>query len=137
MTRPASPLPLDPDARAADALADARRGAAPGELPAPHPDLEERGHPQPGPLHSPHVCKSCSAPIFWAAVLDERGQRVKNPDTGRPRAIPVNAQPDPDGRVVLLHRGRGEGIVAHILRRGERPAPGERLRSQHLCRRRA
>ncbi len=83
------------------------------------------------PLHAPHVCKSCSAPIFWAQLLDEAGRRVRT-ESGRMKAMPVNAQPDPAGNVVLFHR-EGEGIVCRVLRRGEEPPPGARLRTSHFA----
>lgn len=82
------------------------------------------------PLHTPRVCSSCPAPIFWAQVLDENGQRVRRED-GRFKSMPVNSQPDPRGNVVLFHRP-GEGIVCRVLRRGEEPPPGAKLRTSHF-----
>lgn len=134
-----------PQAKDAGNPAGAERepGCDDGDEEPPHPEVEEQEQPSgdvncgnaqvgnPAPLHTPHVCKSCSAPIFWAAILDERGQRVKG-DSGRWRAMPVNAQPDPAGNVVLLHRP-GEGIVARVLRRGQCPAPGAVLRTSHFA----
>ncbi len=28
------------------------------------------------PLHEPRVCRSCGQPVFWAALLDERGRHI-------------------------------------------------------------
>ena len=72
---------------------------------------------QPPPLHSPHQCKSCSAPIYWART--EAG-----------KSMPVDAAPTSDGTVVLTDR-RGT-VMARVLRRDEQPPPGAKLRKPHF-----
>lgn len=84
----------------------------------------------PAALHAPRVCRDCGDPVFWCQVLDVRGRRVRSYDGKRWKAIPVDAQPDPAGAVVLFHRD-GEGIVARILRPGETPPEGAKLRRPH------
>jgi hypothetical protein len=87
------------------------------------------------PLHSPKFCASCRAPIFWAQILDEHGQRIFYEDArGRRRvkSMPVDAEPSPRGNVILFHR-EGEGIVCRTLRRGEAVRFGERLRTSHFA----
>jgi hypothetical protein len=158
-------LPLDPAARAAAVLAEARAGAP--DLPAPYvpstpPPAREPGcdddEPAPNspadagylsreqlsdaaaaraaPVHVPKVCSSCPAPILWAQVLelDEAGRwsRVKNPETGRMKSMPVDFQPNPLGNVILFHR-EGEGIVCRVLKKNETPPPGARLRTSHFA----
>lgn len=88
--------------------------------------------------HAPRVCRDCGEPIYWCQVLDERGRRVRRDDSKGWKAIPVDAQPDPEGTVVLFHR-EGEGIVARILRRGEPGPAGAKLRRSHWprCRKNA
>ncbi len=71
---------------------------------------------RPAPLHEPHCCKSCGAPIFWART--EAG-----------RAMPVDAEPVADGRVILSDR-HGT-VIARVLRRDEEPPPGAILRRPH------
>lgn len=90
------------------------------------------------PVHAPRLCRDCNAPIFWAQVLDDRGQRVPRDGAKGWKAIPVDAQPDPDGTVILFHR-EGEGIVARILRRREDAPAGAKLRRSHWprCRKNA
>jgi hypothetical protein len=101
-------------------------------------DLTNHVKPAPAaPLHEPKTCTSCGAPILWAQVLqlDEHGRwsRVKNPDTGRMKSMPVDFQPDPlKGNVVLFHR-EAEGIVCRVLKQGEEPPPGARLRTSHFA----
>jgi hypothetical protein len=124
--------------------------AGEGPLNAGQEDVCGDVRPQPGsdgnkaplerptaPIHEPHVCRSCTAPIFWAQVLeldeDGRWSRVKNETTGRMKAMPVDSQPDPlKGNVVLFHR-EGEGIVCRVLKRGEQPPPGATLRTSHFA----
>jgi hypothetical protein len=127
-------------------LRDRRR--APAAPPAPPAPPEER-EPAPNspedvgftnfenskpaaPRHDPKLCSSCNASILWAQLLDENGQRIKHPETGRMKSIPVDFQPDPDGNVVLFHRD-GEGIVARVLKKGEAPPAGARLRKSHFA----
>jgi ferric-dicitrate binding protein FerR (iron transport regulator) len=68
------------------------------------------------PLHDPKRCRSCQAPIFWART--EAG-----------RAMPVDAAPTPDGRVVLYDRGGT--VMARTLKEGEQLRPGEKGRRPH------
>jgi hypothetical protein len=70
------------------------------------------------PLHMPKKCSSCSAEIFWAQLPSGR-------------SMPVDAEPTPDGNVVLLHTPEGS-IKARVLKKGERPTPGAPLRSSHF-----
>ncbi len=95
---------------------------------------------RPAPSHVPRVCPSCTAAIYWAQILvaavDPRDGatvwvRSKKPD-GRFKSMPVDSQPDPAGNVVLFHRP-GEGIVCRVLRKGEAPPPGARLRMSHFA----
>lgn len=92
------------------------------------------------PPHVPRLCASCSQPVYWAQILvaavDPRDGstiwvRSRKPD-GRFKSMPVNHQPDPKGQVVLFHRG-GEGIVCRVLRKGEEPPPGAKLRTSHFA----
>lgn len=109
--------------------------------PAPNSPQDVGYRPFEGPSGPvPRLCRSCSAAIFWAQVLvastDPRDGsmiwvRSKKPD-GRYKAMPVNAQPDPAGSVVLFRRV-GEGIVCRILRKGEAPPPGAVLRTSHFA----
>jgi hypothetical protein len=64
------------------------------------------------PSHEPKACRSCGASIYWAQLVDERGEVVKKPD-GAPKAIPVDATPTEKGNVQLY--ARGTGIVARVL----------------------
>lgn len=59
-------------------------------------------------------CKSCRAPILWAKT--KAGKR-----------IPLNAEPDPTGNVVI------EDGVAVVLRRGDGPGPTVRRYTSHLA----
>jgi hypothetical protein len=85
--------------------------------------------------HEAKRCRECNAPIFWAQVL-EKGQRVFVCDarTGRRRvkSIPVDCEPTAAGTVVLFQRA-GEGIVCKMLRAGEAPPGGGKLRTFHRC----
>lgn len=93
------------------------------------PSAPEVVHPPP-PIHAGTYCNSCSAHILWAQVLDEKGERQRKPN-GRFKAMPVDFAPVPNGNVVLFHRP-GQGIVCIVLRRGELPAAGVRLRVSHF-----
>jgi hypothetical protein len=87
------------------------------------------------PRHDPKVCASasCGAPILWAQLLDDAGQRIRRDDHKGWKSIPVNFDPDPvKGNIVLWHR-KGEGIVARVLSKGEQPPPGSRLRTSHFA----
>lgn len=94
---------------------------------------------RPTPSHAPRLCSSCSQPIFWGQILvaavDPRdGATIwvrSKKDDGRFKSMPVNSQPDPAGNIVLFHRP-GEGIVCRVLRRGEEPPPGAKLRTSHF-----
>ncbi len=82
------------------------------------------------PLHAPYACRRCGGAIFWAIVLDERGERLRRFDGRGWRAIAVDAAPDSAGTVLLFHRP-DEGIVCRILNRCEAPPPAARLRRRH------
>jgi hypothetical protein len=71
---------------------------------------------------------SCGASIVWAYVLDEHGQIKRRPD-GRLQRMPVDADPHPEGRVVVY--ARGDEMVARVLRRDEEPRVGEKTRKAH------
>jgi hypothetical protein len=64
------------------------------------------------PVHEPKACRSCGAAIYWAQLVDEAGAVVLKPD-GRPKAIPVDAQPTEKGNVQLY--ARKTGIVARVF----------------------
>ena len=98
---------------------------------APRQAGELVGQLRPAPQHAPKACSSCGAPVLWAQILDDHGQRVKR-DDGRMRSMPVDAEPSPAGNVVLFERP-GEGIVCRVLRRGEQPRAGEKLRTSHFA----
>ncbi len=106
----------DSDARVGAVLAEVRRGIAPSGASAP--------------LHAPRACRSCSTPVFWAALLDDRGNRLRRADGRGWRSITVEAQPDPAGTLLLAHR-EGEGIVCRVLSPGDALPPGGRLRRRH------
>lgn len=82
------------------------------------------------PLHTPHPCRRCGAPVFWGAVLDDLGRRRPRAGGRGWRVVAVEAEPTSDGTVVLAHRD-GEGIVARRLRPGEAPPAGAPLRRRH------
>lgn len=119
----------------------------PGPAAAPPPPEPASNSPedvgyQPVADHMPvpRVCSSCTAAIFWAQILiaatDPRDGstvwvRSKKPD-GHYKAMPVNSQPDPAGNIVLFRRP-GEGIVCRVLRKGEAPPPGAKLRISHFA----
>jgi hypothetical protein len=148
------PLAIPSDPAAVEALARARANlAASGGRPGEFADLPPSGPPEPrpnspenteftnsqtsppgppAPHHDPKLCSSCSAPILWAQVLDDAGQRVRR-DDGRFKSMPVDFQPDPlKGNVVLFNR-QGEGIVGRVLTKGEAPPAGARLRTSHFA----
>lgn len=130
-----------PPQEVADVLARARERAGVREAPAldastappaSAPSDDRKGEvPSPAPRHDGTFCKSCSARILWAQLLDEKGERQRKPD-GRFKAIPVDFDPVPNGNVILLHR-TGQGIVCIVLRKGEIPAAGVRLRVSHFA----
>jgi hypothetical protein len=64
------------------------------------------------PLHEPKECRSCSAQILWAQIVDEDGELVRK-DDGRPKAIPVDFVPTEKGNVQLFDRGGS--VVARVL----------------------
>jgi hypothetical protein len=99
-------------------------GAVPAEAaPAPAPAP---------PAHAPRYCSSCNAQILWAALLDDAGQRIRRDDDKGWKSIPVNFSPDPvKGNIALYHR-EGEGIVCRVLKKGEAPPTGARLRTSHF-----
>jgi hypothetical protein len=124
-------------------LRDRRRTeAAPAPEPAREPapnSPEDAGYLSPEQRSAarpatPSVCRDCSQPIVWGQLLaqDERGAWARQPraDGKGWKAIPVDSQPNPDGRVLLFRR-KGEGIVARQLRAGETPPPGATLRTSH------
>jgi hypothetical protein len=84
------------------------------------------------PQCTPKFCSSCSAPIYWAQTLDDDGCRIWNEERKRFRSMPVDAAPSPAGNVVLFHRP-GEGIVCRVLKKGEEPPPGAKLRTSHFA----
>ncbi len=83
-------------------------------------------------VHSPRFCASCRAPIFWAAILDDSGQRIRNEASGRFKSMPIDWEPRPDGNVIVYWR-EGEGFVCRTLRRDETPRAGEKLRTSHFA----
>jgi hypothetical protein len=142
-SQPGTPAP------APSAAADNRPSNEVGkqeEAPEPRPNSPEDAgfvsfERRASPAHTPRLCSSCAQPIYWAqilvAVTDPRDGapawvRSKNEDTGRYKSMPVNHQPDPDGKVVLFHRP-GEGIVCRVLKKGEAPPPGTKLRTSHFA----
>ncbi len=63
-------------------------------------------------LHEAKACRSCSAEIVWAQLIDESGAIVRRPD-GRPKAIPIDFAPSEKGNVQVYDRGGS--IVARVL----------------------
>lgn len=112
------------DGTAAGALARARTLAGALE-PAPEPDRPPATAPlregpalvpaPTAPQHEPKRC-GCGAAIFWAQT--EAG-----------RSMPVDAEPTPDGNVVLYDRGGS--VCARVLKKGEEPGPLEKRRRPH------
>jgi hypothetical protein len=88
--------------------------------------------PPAAPRHVAKRCSSCAAPIFWAQLLDEKGERIRRQDGRGWKSIPVNLGHDPKGNVVLWDR-KGQGIVGRVLRQGEAPPPGTKLRTSHFA----
>jgi len=112
------------------------QGSAPGNVAEPQPGPASAPHRAPGPpptpaavQHAPAVCKSCSQPILWALVLGDDRRIVKMKTPTKPQVMPVDWQPDPAGRVVVLDR-HGT-IVAYTLRKDEPPPEGARTRTAH------
>lgn len=133
------PRPISDVAASAEALARARANHPRDEEPAPN-SPEDVGFTPVAERLAPRLCSSCSAPIFWAQILESSTDprdgsvvwvRAKKPD-GRYKAMPVNAQPDPAGNVVLFRRS-GEGIVCRVLKKGEEPPPSAKLRTSHFA----
>jgi hypothetical protein len=78
----------------------ARPGAAPaGSAPSPA-------------VHEPQRCRSCDAQIWWAQVIDEKGEIQRKPD-GKPRVVPVDFAPSEKGNIALARRGNA--VVARVL----------------------
>lgn len=82
-------------------------------------------------FHSPRLCRSCKASIYWAQLVDEQGEFARNEENGRIKAIPVDVEPVQNGNIVLADR-QGT-IVARYLRAGETPPMGGRLRVSHFA----
>lgn len=70
------------------------------------------------PLHIPKACASCKSPIFWAQLPSGK-------------SMPVDAEPVPDGNVLLFHTSKGS-IRAQVLRRGEAAPTGQPRRTSHF-----
>src|SRR5690242_19617086 len=81
--------------------------------------------------HRPRYCP-CGAAILWAQILDAEGNRIRNDDNGRFRAMPVDWEPRPDGNVIVYWR-EGEGFVCRTLKNGEQPRAGEKPRTSHFA----
>lgn len=81
-------------------------------------------------LHAPYACRRCGAPILWGQLLDHAGERMPRSDGRGWRVMAVDAEPTPTGNVALFDRP-GLGIVARVLKPGEAPPPGARLRRRH------
>lgn len=65
------------------------------------------------PQHEPKRCSSCQAPILWAQLIDEYGDRVVDDETGRPKSLPVDFEPAPKGNVRVFDRHGS--VVARVL----------------------
>lgn len=124
-------------------LAERRRAGEPRDAEPAANSPEDAGHAAPAPSSrpEPHTCKGskgapgCGAPIFWAQVLDEHGQRIFYEDgrgQRRTKSMPVDVTPTPRGNVVLYQR-QGEGVVCRVLRGGESPPAGAQLRTSHFA----
>lgn len=134
MTRGGSPQEV------ADVLARARERAGVREVPtvseaaappASGPSSSDDRRGEGAPRHEGSLCRSCSARILWAQLLDEAGERQKKSD-GKMKAIPIDFEAVADGNVVVFHRP-GQGIVCRVLKRGELPPPGARTRVSHFA----
>lgn len=68
----------------------------------------------------PRHCRSCGAPIWWAAMES----------SGRP--APIDAEPVPHGNILLsVRRGSGE-LVARVIKSDERVEPGRNRYVSHF-----
>jgi hypothetical protein len=81
--------------------------------------------------HEPKSCTSCSAPILWAQVLDENGERIWNQEKGRYRSMPVDWNPSAKGTVIVYWR-ESQGFVCRTLKAGEQARLGEKPRTSHF-----
>ncbi len=61
-------------------------------------------------------CRSCGAPIYWAT----------HAATGR--SMPVDAEPVPNGNVLLTYSPHADSLTAEVLAVGEAPADATRPR---------
>ena len=84
--------------------------------------------------HVPKQCSSCHAPIVWAQLIDEFGDRVVHEGTLRPKSIPVDFEPVANGNVQLFDRHGA--IVGRVLGKVDADAArakGARLRLSHFA----
>jgi hypothetical protein len=72
--------------------------------------------------HAPKQCRSCGAPIYWAQTDN------LNPVTGKRRAMPVDAEPHPEGSIQLVDRHGS--VLAFVIRPDARD--GKKLRRPHF-----
>ena len=86
----------------------------------------------PARQHEPKKCASCPAPILWAQSLDDEGRRIWDEERKRFKSMPVDWEPVPTGNVVVWDRP-GEGFVCRVLKKGETPPAGARLRTSHFA----
>jgi hypothetical protein len=106
---------------------DRGRGAAAGQ-----PQGEAQPLPGAAPRHAPRLCSSCSAPIYWAQLLDDAGQRVRRDDDKGWKSMPIDPEPSITGNVQVFHRP-GEGIVCRVYRDRVHAPPGAILRTSHFA----
>ncbi len=129
-------------------LAERRKAAAPPppKVEAPPAPIAVSSSSAPGPLgRPPTLCKDCGAAVIWCAILaasiDPRDGstiwvRQKRENGKGWKSMPIDWQPDPDGRVVVFRRseaGESKGYVCRVLKKGEAPPEGARLRTSHFA----
>ncbi len=82
------------------------------------------------------MCRSCRAPVDWAAKFPE-----ERDDKGRPKTMPVNPDAVPNGNLEVWRQpvipttttAPATVLYYRYLRKGEQPAPGRERRVSHFA----
>lgn len=69
------------------------------------------------PLRKIDRCRACQAPIVWAQTSSSG------------RAMPVDAEPSPDGTFALVHTTKGKWIAVHV----GKPVQNEERHTSHFA----